>query len=244
MEPLHEEEVLAQDPSATKKKQDLGWRAVIAVIALTIMIVLAYSYFQEQSNSAGQTATVISPATTAQLIPPEATAQANPDSSQAQFELGNAYVEAGQWEQAQAAYQKAIELDPNYQAAYANLGVVYYQLGKLDLAALQYQKALELKPNDGEVAYNLGALYVQQALLNGNPPNQDLLNKAVVQLNHSIELNPKLAEPYFSLGVAYHALNQKTEAIQAFETFLSRDTGQDSRAGQEAKRYLETLRKQ
>jgi tetratricopeptide (TPR) repeat protein len=55
-------------------------------------------------------------------------------------------------------------------------------------------------------------------------------------------LNPDLAEPYFSLGVAYNALNQKEQAIEAFETFLARDTGEDPRAGQEAQRYLEALR--
>ena len=57
-------------------------------------------------------------------------------------------------------------------------------------------------------------------------------------------MNPGLAEPYFSLGVAYGALNQSEDAIQAFETFLARDSGQDPRASQEAKRYLEALRAQ
>ncbi len=247
---MNDEKILSEENDAiasiTIKKQGLGWRPVLAVVALIIVVALVYSYLQEQSNSpvVVSTTTAISPVAPEQLAPPQATAQANPDSAQAQFDLGNAYVDAGQWEQAQTAYQRAIELDPNYQAGYANLGVVYYQLGKLDLAASQYQKALELNPNDGDVAYNLGALYVQQALLNSNPPSQDLLNKAVTQLKHSIELNPDLAEPYFSLGVAYQTLNQKEESIQAFETFLSRDTGQDPRANQEAKRYLETLRQQ
>lgn len=246
---MNDEKILTVDSneagSVVNKKQSLRWRTVLAAAAVIILVALVYSYLQEQSNSAiAVTTTTVSPIAPEQLTFPEATAHANPDSAQAQFDLGNAYVEAGRWEQAQIAYQKAIELDPNYQAGYANLGVVYYQLGKLDLAALQYQKALELNPNDGEVAYNLGALYVQQALLNSNPPNQDLLNKAVVQLKHSLELNPGLVEPYFSLGVAYNALSQKAESIQAFETFLSRDSGHDPRAGQEAKRYLETLRKQ
>lgn len=247
---MSDEKVLTEDSnevtSTAIKKQGLGWRTALAVAALIIAVALAYSYLRDQSiPAANSTGAAVSPlAPPQQLAPPAATAQANPDSAKAQFDLGNAYVEAGQWEQAQTAYQKAIELDPNYQAGYANLGVVYYQLGKLELAASQYQKALELNPNDGEVAYNLGALYVQQALINSNPPSQDLLNKAIIQLKHSIELNPNLAEPYFSLGVAYSTLNQREESIQAFETFLSRDSGQDPRASQEAKRYLETLRQQ
>ncbi len=244
---MNDEKILAEksvaEPASVMKTQNLGWRTVLAAAALIIVAVLVYSYLREQANPAvAVPGTAMSPVSPPQLTPPEATAQANPDSAKAQFEAGNAYVQAGQWAQAQTAYQKAIELDPNYQAAYANLGVVYYQIGQLDLAASQYQKALELNPNDGEVAYNLGALYVQQALLNSTPPNRDLLNKAVSQLKHSIELNPDLAEPYFSLGVAYNTLNEKEASIQAFETFLSRDTGHDPRASQEAKHYLETLR--
>ena len=237
----HEE----SDPPASLKEtknQRFGWRTIIAIIALVTIAVLAYPFIQEQPNSKPDTSVKVSPESQTLLVAPEATAQANPDSAQAQFELGNAYVQAGQWDQALAAFQKAIELDPNFQGAYANLGVVYYQLEKLDLATSQYKKALELDPNDGDVAYNLGALYLQQALLNSNPPNPDLLNQAIAQLEHARELDPNLAEPYFSLGVAYNALNQKEEAIQAFETFLERDSGQDPRASQEAQRYLEALR--
>jgi superkiller protein 3 len=185
-----------------------------------------------------------SPEIPSQLTGPEAAAQANPDSAQAQFELGNSYVNAGEWQKALTAYQKTVELDPNYQAAYANMGVVYYQLEQLDLAALQYKKALELDPKDADVAYNLGALYLQQALINSNPPNPDLLKQAIDQLQNVVELDPNLAEPYFSLGVAYKTLNQKEKAIQAFETFLARYKGQDPHASQEAQQYLEALRKQ
>lgn len=236
------EEIADTISSSEKKSQGLGWRAIITFLALIVIGVLVYQFIQEQFSSTPATLANVSPVAQPQMTTPPAAAQTTPNSAQAQFELGNGYAAQGQWEQARAAYQKAIELDPNFQSAYANLGVVYYQLEKLDLAASQYQKALELNPDDGDVAYNLGALYLQQALLKGNPPDSDLLKQAVEQLQHAIELDPDLAEPYFSLGVAYKALNQKEEAIQAFETFLARDSGKDSRAGQEAQQYLDGLR--
>jgi cytochrome c-type biogenesis protein CcmH/NrfG len=238
-----EEVADAVDP-VKPKNQGLGWRPIIGLLALIIIGVLVYQSFKEQSPPIVPASGNVSPVATAQVTTPVVTTQANPDSAQAQFDLGNTYAAAEQWEQAQAAYQKAIELDPNFQSAYANLGVVYYQLEKLDLAASQYQKALELKPDDGDVAYNLGALYLQQALLNSNPPNPELVKQAIDQLQHAIELDPDLAEPYFSLGVAYNTLNQKEEAIKAFKTFLSHNDGKDARAAQEAQRYLDTLRSQ
>ena len=67
---------------------------------------------------------------------------------------------------------------------------------------------------------------------------------AVSQLQLASEMSPDLAEPYFSLGVAYFALNQSPDAIQAFEAFLSRDSNQDPQAKQEAERYLQILRGQ
>lgn len=229
--------------SLQTKRRGLSWRLVLAMVALVMMAILVYPWVSKQFGSQSAAQVPVWTTVTDSANGPVATAQANPNSAQAQFEMGNVYVQANQWEQALVAYQKAVELDPKFQGAYANMGVVYYQLAQLDLAAAQYQKALELNPNDGEVAYNLGALYLQQALSKSNPPNQDLLNQAVNQLNHAAKLKSQLAEPYFSLGVAYSALNQKEAAIQAFETFLARDSGKDPRAGQEAQRYLESLRK-
>ena len=229
---------LSDEPASQKAGSTISWRVVIILIALVLIGVLSYPLLQDQFTA---TPAAVQPELST-LTAPEATAQANPDSAEAQFELGNVHVRAGELAQAVAAYKKAIALDPNYQTAYANLGVVYYQQGQFDLAATQYKKALELDPNDGDVAYNLGALYLQQALSAGEQPDDQLLNQAIAQLERVKTLAPDLAEPYFGLGVAYTVLNRNEEAIQAFETYLARDTGQDPRASQEAERYLQTLR--
>jgi Flp pilus assembly protein TadD len=162
-------------------------------------------------------------------------------SSKSQFDAGNEYFRQGNLEKAVEAYQKTIELDPTNQGAYVNLGVAYYQQEKFDLAEAQYRKALELKPDDGEVAYNLGALYLQQALMKGDPPDQAGLAKAVKQLEQAIYLAPHLAEPLFSLGVAYRGLGQKDKAIETFQKFLDQKP-KDSTAVQEAGRYLKELK--
>jgi len=224
------------EPASQNARSTIGWRIVIILVALVIIVGLAYPLWQGQSSTSPTEVDIQSP-----LTAPESTAQANPNSAVAQFDLGNAHVRSGELAKAVLAYNKAIELDPNYQTAYANLGVVYYQQGQFDLAASQYKKALELNPNDGDVAYNLGALYLQQALSSGEQPDSQLLNQAIDQLERVKTLAPDLAEPYFGLGVAYTILNRNEEATQAFENFLERDTGQDPRASQEAQRYLQTL---
>ena len=233
-----EPDLLDESDSAESKGKALGWRIVLIIIALIVIAILTYPFFRNQSAPSAANNVETQPTLTA----PETTTQIDPNSAQTQFELGNSYVQSGEWSKAAESYRKAIELDPGFQTAYANLGVVYYQQGQFDLAASQYEKALELNPNDREVAYNLGALYLQQALSGGEQPDTELLNQAIAQLENVKDLAPDLAEPYFGLGVAYTILNRKEDAIQAFETFLARDIGQDPRASQEAQRYLQDLR--
>ncbi len=234
---------IVAEPSPQKTRDAVVWRFVLLAVALILIFILLYPLLKSPSPLSSEPSSE-QVETSPTLTAPEATVQANPESAPAQFELGNTYVRTGEWAKAVQAYRKAIELDPNYQTAYANLGVVYYQQGQFDLAASQYEKALELDPNDGEVAYNLGALYLQQALATGGAPDLDRLNQAIAQLEYVQALDPDLAEPYFGLGVAYTVLERRADAIQAFETFLARDTGQDPRASQEAQRYLQDLREQ
>jgi tetratricopeptide (TPR) repeat protein len=222
---------LASEPITAKpeaKTFGVGWRIAIVLLAVIIVGFFVYPLIQGQpaENNTGDTTAL--------------------SSAEEYFRLGNSHYEAGQWDQAVTAYKQAIAMDPNYQPAYANLGVTYYQQQQFELAVSQYKKALELDPNDGEVAYNLGALYVQQALSSPDgQPDLELLNQAVEQLNTVVEGNPDLAEPHFTLGVAYLALDKRAEATEAFETFLSLDTsGQGSQARTEAERYLQLLQGQ
>jgi tetratricopeptide (TPR) repeat protein len=237
-----------QEISDTPQPENSGmiWRVVIGVIAIGVVLWLLIPRFTSQPPPV---APAQAPAATNEsaetgnddLTAPEATALANPESAEAQFQLGNAYYQSARLDEAVSAYQAAITIDPNYQAAYANLGVTYYQLQQFDLAARQYEKAIELNPEDGDVTYNLGALYLQQALSQGEQPDPGLLEQAVSQLEKAQAISPDLAEPHFTLGVAYLALNKPEEARSFFQDFLDLGAGQDARAKQEAESYLEML---
>jgi tetratricopeptide (TPR) repeat protein len=227
---LDDETSLSDD--STRGGIALLWRMLALGAALVIIAGLAYPFLQQQfqSSSTLPTATVVS-------------IEQETHTPTEWFDLGKDFYKQNQWTQAATAFEKAIELDPTYQAAYANLGAAYHRQNRLDLAVTQYEKALEIDPEDGEVVYNLAAVYIKQAAQAGLP-DPALLNQAIEQLNRALELSPTSAEPYFGLGVAYAALNQPQEAINAFEVFLERDSGDDPRAREEAERHLEFLRGQ
>jgi tetratricopeptide (TPR) repeat protein len=230
------DDVLPPDEAEKGRGVGLIWRIVAGVTALVIIAGLIYPLFPWSSQVAPLPTPTIAPAMGVTL-------EATPVSAQGWFELGKTYYKAGQWQQAVTAFEQVIALDPQYQAAYANLGAAYHRLNQLDQAEIRYQKALALNPQDGEVVYNLAAVYLQKAM-QGGQPDPALVKQALDQLRRAQELSPDAAEPYFGLGVAYMMLNQRAEAIQAFETFVKRDSGQDPQAGQEAQRYLKMLRGQ
>jgi tetratricopeptide (TPR) repeat protein len=68
----------------------------------------------------------------------------------AQDTLGNVYQQMGRYEEARAAYLKALELKPNFEIAILHLGNVYFQLGRYREALEQYRRYIRIAPSDNE----------------------------------------------------------------------------------------------
>jgi len=60
--------------------------------------------------------------------------------------LGMAYADEGEQNQAEEMYKRAINLDPSNPVAYHNLGNTYREMGKKDLAIENFQTAIKLDP--------------------------------------------------------------------------------------------------
>lgn len=73
-------------------------------------------------------------------------------------DLGNLLVLASRTDEAEAAYRKAIELDPNKASALFNLGLLLQQRGELREAAKLYEGAIKAEPGHAWAHYQLGTI--------------------------------------------------------------------------------------
>ena len=62
------------------------------------------------------------------------------------------------YEEAETAYRKAIEINPDYATAYSNLGILLQLQDDFKGALVNYHKALELKEDDGVTRMSLFGL--------------------------------------------------------------------------------------
>jgi tetratricopeptide (TPR) repeat protein len=126
--------------------------------------------------------------------------------------LGNVYRALGRPEDALAAYQRAIELDPKDATPHNGLGNVYADLGRTDEAIAAYQRAIELDPKLATPHNGLGNVY--RAL--------GRTDEAIAEFQRAIELDPKNAVSLASLAGCCRKLGREAEAAEHIK--IARET--------------------
>ena len=107
------------------------------------------------------------------------------------------------WEGAEKAFQRTIELNPNYAAAHFWYGEFLMAQGRFDESFREANMALELDPVSLVINAFLGNLYDY-----ARQPE-----KAVEQYLKTLEMDPNFALARAFLGLAYTQLNKFPEAI-------------------------------
>ncbi len=146
--------------------------------------------------------------------------------------------------------KRALELDPNFALAYATLGLSYGNLGQASLAAENVKKAYALRDHVSErEKYRISALYysfvtgeLEQASqvyeLWGKSYPQDMVppgnlgdmyhmlgqyDKAVIETQASMRLEPNAVVGYGNLALDYLALNRPDDARKVLEQAQQRN---------------------
>ncbi len=129
-----------------------------------------------------------------------------PDDWSLMQQLGEYYLDKGQWAQAGEQYRRAAELMPDNPRPHNNLGLVYQGLGRLDESAAAFQRAIDLEPSFIRFR-NLGMVLAEAGKY----------EEASRMLQRSIEMRPDNYRAWGLLASVY--LNQHADPAKVRETF-------------------------
>jgi Flp pilus assembly protein TadD len=124
--------------------------------------------------------------------------------------LGVYYFNQSNLVEAEKAYRKALELNPDFYDSYYNLGDLYRQQGNLVAAEQAYKRAIELGAPYADVFYNLGVVYT----------SENRLADAEQQLLIAVEQNPTNTSARYNLAWVYDQQGKSTLAEQAYQQTL------------------------
>jgi tetratricopeptide (TPR) repeat protein len=131
-------------------------------------------------------------------------------SAGAHFKLGLALQKKRQWDEASAAYRRAIEISGNYTMAHNNLGIVHYHQEQLDKAIAAYGEAIRSNKNHPQPHYNLGLALAKKGQV----------GQAIAAFREAVRINKDFASAHLDLGIALEKQGQVDESIASFQEAL------------------------
>ena len=137
-----------------------------------------------------------------------------PNNARAHYRLGRTYLEQKRYTRAQASFQRALAIEPDYGWAYYGLGAAYHHQKRLGEAIAAYARAYEADSTLVMALNDLGRAYHQI----GRP------QKAVEVFQQAIRSRPNLALPHSNLGEVYAAQGKTQEAISTYKAALELDS--------------------
>ena len=158
---------------------------------------------------------VAAPSAEARLRLYEQMAQAEDPGPDVLVRLGDAYLSAGRFGDAEGAYRRALIANPVHLLAANDMGVLRLREGRYDEAVAEFRKVCDFAPAFSDGWYNLGLAY--------QGTGED--TTAAGAYGRAIALEPGHTAARLNLGVLYARHGQFAQAIGAFEGVLREDPG-------------------
>ena len=100
----------------------------------------------------------------------------------ANYNMGNAYFDLGEYAEAVDAYESSLKLDSTLSKVHNNLGLALAGMKRTLDAAGEFKRAVDLKPQYPEAHYNLGVAYLQM----GNKQQAQTEQKTLAGINSEL----------------------------------------------------------
>ena len=172
------------------------------------------------------------------------TARYSPGSPRAHYNLGNIYLEKGQFHRAIWEYRESLRIKPGDARVHRNLGKALLGLGRRQEAIGEFETAVSLEPSNPESYASLGAAYGMaglhgeairelQRVIELRPDSVDAHNnlasvytntgrfkEALTEYEKALAIDPAMIEANFNLGIVYYNLFRPDDALAQFEKVL------------------------
>jgi tetratricopeptide (TPR) repeat protein len=200
--------------SAMPSLRGQTWRrwAPGVLLALTVAVpsnfLLRSSHDETLLNVGQELLRMNQPATAVPLL--QKAVNASPGYAPAHFNLGVAFNQSGQKEQALDEFAAAIKLRPDYFEAHAAMALTLLETGRPIGAVEHFREAVRLRPDMAGAHNNLG-----NALMQAGSGAE-----AIGQYQEALRLQPANAATHNSLAVALQQQGKVEEAIEHYEAAL------------------------
>lgn len=125
------------------------------------------------------------------------------------------------------AYQKALEIRPDFPDALTNLGNIFYHQGETQKAKECYQKSVLFDPSHVAANFNMGNILDEEGSL----------LPAISFYQKALSIDPLFADAHFNLALVYEKLQLKKRARPHWEEFI--ELRPDSEEAALARKFLE-----
>jgi Tfp pilus assembly protein PilF len=140
---------------------------------------------------------------------------------EARLKLGTAYMDLGEWDQAEKALTVTVAEEPRAFNALFALGEVYLRQNKLAEAESSIVKGLAIQSQSDLGHFNLARVYWEQArTIKDIAEARPVLEKCYAEVKHALTLNPNLGGAHLLKGNLLLRAARAADAINEFDEYL------------------------
>ena len=161
----------------------------------------------------------------------EAAIKLTPNEPRLHEELGTEYRLAGKLPEAEQAYLRELEIDPENISAQYKLGVIAIEMGNPARGKSLIEGALRVKPDLRHSEYNLGRA---EMLLGNDAAAAQHLERATSAAGSDPEV---VEQSWYQLGIVYRRLHRTEEAQKAMATFQKLKDEESENSQKSLKRF-------
>lgn len=129
--------------------------------------------------------------------------------------LGEAYLKLNRFQEAAAAYETLLALNPQNISVLQQVGVAHSQAGNHKKAVMHLQEAARLNPQSAHIQNNLGLALA----------NDDQHELATLHFAQATTLLPSLSSAHYNWGLSFLGLTRREEAAERFRRVLELQPG-------------------